>query len=80
MHWHPAGRSHATFPHLLYTVSPHGHFVTPRQTLESAVHWFIEMGAKPQNLRWRTVLTESEGVHQLYRAWSQDPPPSPPAR
>jgi hypothetical protein len=45
MHWHPAGRSHATFPHLhLYTVRPDGHFVTPRQTLESAVHWCIEMG------------------------------------
>src|SRR5215213_8407133 len=51
MHWHPAGKSHATFPHLhLYTVRSDGHFVTPRQTLESAVQWCIEMGAEPQNL------------------------------
>lgn len=50
MHWHPAGKSDATFPHLhLYTVRPDGHFPTPRQTLESAVHWCIEMGAEPQN-------------------------------
>jgi hypothetical protein len=41
MHWHPAGKSHATFPHL----------PTPRQTLESAVQWCIEMGAEPQQ-RW----------------------------
>jgi hypothetical protein len=35
MHWHPAGKSHAPFPHLhLYTVRPDGHFVTPRQTLQ----------------------------------------------
>ena len=50
MHWHPAGKSHATFPHLyLYTVRLDGHFATPRQTLESAVQWCIEMGAEPQN-------------------------------
>ena len=35
----------------------------------------IEMGAEPQNPRWRTVLAESEGIHQLYRSWSEDPPP-----
>ncbi len=76
MHWHPAGRSHATFPHLhLYTVRPDGHFATPRQTLESAVQWCIEMGAEPQDPQWRTVLAESEGIHQLYRSWSEDPPP-----
>ena len=23
----------------------------------------------------RTVLAESEGIHQLYRSWSEDPPP-----
>jgi hypothetical protein len=75
----PAGKSHATFPHLhLYTVRPDGHFPTPRQTLESAVHWCIEMGAEPQNAQWRSVLAESEGIHQLYRSWSEDPP-SPPA-
>jgi len=74
MHWHPAGMSHATFPHLhLYTVRPEGHFPTPRQTLESAVHWCIEMGAEPENAQWRAVLAESEGIHQLYRSWSQDP-------
>jgi len=62
MHWHPAGKSHATFPHLhLYTVRPDGHFPTPRQTLESAVHWCIEMGAEPQNAQWRTVLRLSPG-------------------
>jgi hypothetical protein len=72
MHWHPAGRSHATFPHLhLYSVRPDGHFVTPRQTLESAVQWCIEMGAAPQNPQRRTVLAESEGIHQLYRSWSK---------
>jgi hypothetical protein len=72
----PAGKSHATFPHLhLYTVRPDGHFVTPRQTLESAVQWCIEMGAEPQNPQWRTVLAEPEGIHQLYRSWSEDPPP-----
>lgn len=75
MHWHPTGKSHATFPHLhLYTVRPDGHFVTPRQTLESAVQWCIEMGAEPQNLHWQTVIAESGGIHQLYRSWSQDPP------
>ncbi|CCG01668.1 protein of unknown function [Blastococcus saxobsidens DD2] len=57
MHWHPAGRSHATFPHLhLYTVRRDDQFVTPRQTLESAVQWCIEMGAEPPNPDWRTVL------------------------
>jgi hypothetical protein len=77
MLWHPAGRSHATFPHLhLYTVRPDGHFATPRQTLESAVQWCIEMGAEPQSPQWRTVLAKSEGIHPLYRSWSQDPPPS----
>ena len=81
MHWHPAGRSHATFPHLhLYTVRPDGHFATPRQTLESAVQWCIEMGGEPQNPQWRTVLAESEGVHQLYRSWSEDPPSPTPDR
>ncbi len=56
MHWHPAGKSHATFPHLhLYPIRPGGHFPTARQTLESAVHWCIEMGAEPQNAQWRTV-------------------------
>jgi hypothetical protein len=75
MHWHPAGKSHATFPHLhLYTIRPDGHFATPRQTLESAVQWCIEMGAEPQNPQWQAVLAESEGIHQLYRSWSQDPP------
>ena len=59
----------------LYTVRSDGHFVTPRQTLESAVQWCIEMGAEPQNSQWRTVLAESEGIHQLYRSWSEDPPP-----
>ncbi len=68
-HWHPTGRSHATFPHLhLYTVRPDGHFVTPRQTLESAVQWCIEMGAEPRNPQWHSVLAESEGIHQLYRS------------
>ena len=77
MHWHPAGKSHAMFPHLhLYTVRRDGHFATARQTLESAVQWCIEMGAEPQNSQWRTVLAESEGIHQLYRSWSADPPPS----
>ncbi len=75
-HWHPTGRSHATFPHLhLYTVRPDGHFVTPRQTLESAVQWCIEMGAEPQIPQWRTVLAESEWIHQLDRSWSEDPSP-----
>ncbi len=75
MHWHPAGTSHAAFPHLhLYTVRRGGHFVTPRQTLESAVQWCIEMGAAPQNPEWRTVLAESEGTHRLYRSWSEEPP------
>jgi hypothetical protein len=62
----PAGKGHATFPHLhLYTVRPDGHFATPRQTLESAVQWCIEMGAEPQNPQERTLLAESEGIHQL---------------
>jgi hypothetical protein len=51
MHWHPAGKSHATFPHLhLYTVRSDGHFVTPRQTLESAVQWCIEMVGRAAEL------------------------------
>ena len=75
MHWHPAGRSHATFPHLhLYTIRAEGHFMTPRQTLEPAVQWCIEMGAEAQSPRWRTLLAESEGIHQLYRSWSDEPP------
>jgi hypothetical protein len=41
------------------------------------VQWCIEMGAEPQNPQWRTVLAESEGIHQLYRSWSEDPPAPP---
>jgi hypothetical protein len=32
------------------------------------------MGAEPQTPHWQRVLAESEGIHQLYRSWSQDPP------
>lgn len=75
MHSHPAGTSHATFPHLpLYTVRRDGHFVTPRQTLESVVQWCIEMGAEPQNPQCCTVLAESEGIQRLYRSWSEESP------
>ncbi len=41
--------------------APPGTSPTPRQTLESAVQWCIEMGAEPQNARWRTVLAEVGG-------------------
>ena len=36
-----------------------------------------KLRAMPQNAQWRTVLAESEGIHQLYRSGSEDP--SPPA-
>jgi hypothetical protein len=72
MHWHPAGRSHATFPHLhLYTVRPDGHFPTPRQSLESAVHLCIEMGGgaaeRPVAHRARRVRGDSPAVPVLVR-------------
>lgn len=74
MHWHPIGRSAITFPHLhLPPYGAHQHFRTPRHTLEAAVQWCIEMGAVATE-GWQQTLAETEGVHQLWRSWSDDKP------
>jgi hypothetical protein len=74
MHWHPAGKSHATFS----TCTPSAPTGTSSRRdrpssrrCSGASRWWAE----PQNCQWRTVLAESEGIHQLYRSWSEDPPP-----
>lgn len=74
MHWHPVGRSGITFPHLhLPPYGDHQHLRSARHTFESAVQWCIEMGAVAAD-GWPQVLAETEGVHKLWRSWSDDGP------
>ena len=70
----PPERLHVLSMSAQRRIRPGGHFMTPRQTLESAVQWCIEMGAEAQNPRWRTLLAESESTHQLYRSWPMSRP------
>lgn len=75
MHWHPVGRSPATFPHVhIPALNERGHFPTERMTFEHAVRWCIESGAEPKRDDWEQVLAESEGIHKLYRSWADTPP------
>jgi hypothetical protein len=52
----------------------HQHLRSSRHTLETAVQWCIEMGGAAVD-GWEQVLAETEGVHKLWRSWSDDRPP-----
>lgn len=75
MHWHPVGRSGITSPHFhLPPYGEHQHLRSSRHTLEAAVQWCIEMGGAAVD-GWEQVLAETEGVHKLWRSWSDDRQP-----
>ncbi|MCU1670801.1 MAG: hypothetical protein JWP40_3728 [Blastococcus sp.] len=67
----------ATPPSRTSTCTPSSPTVTsPRRDRRSSQRCSGAVVAELQNTQWRTVLAESEGVHQLYRSWSDDAPPS----
>jgi hypothetical protein len=83
-HWHPGGYSHYAMPHLhlgATLLTPHGvigpktHLPTARISVEEVVRTCItEFGMTPLRDDWQRVLDLTEGVHKLYRSWSDRPP------
>lgn len=74
MHWHPTGKSAATYPHIHLPSHP-GHRATPRMLVEHAVRWANNDGAKMRRDDWEDVLAQSETNHIRDRSWSSIPRP-----
>jgi hypothetical protein len=73
MHWHPEGRSRITVPHLHRPPDLKQHWPTGRMTLENAVAWCIESGARVTTegpAQAQEELTLIEAPHRLYRSWT----------
>lgn len=73
MHWHPAGRSRVTGPHLHLPPDLKQHRPTGRMTLENAVGWCMESGAavtteSAEKARQEFALIEAP--HRLHRSWT----------
>ena len=78
-HWHPAGVSHETNPHIHLgsaqladnaVISKRAHFPTGRVTMESVIRLAIsQLGASPLTDKWNDRLVETEGPHILFRTW-----------
>lgn len=73
MHWHPAGRSRVTGPHLHLPPDLKQHWPTGRLTLENAVGWCVESGAAVTTASTSLAqeqLAMIEAPHRLYRTWT----------
>lgn len=73
-HWHPNGKSDATFPHV-HMPPDYAHFMLPRVTFENVVQWCVQLGAP---LRCTTQeaearLTLAQAPHLLFRTWNTHP-------
>ena len=83
-HWHPAGRSAVTSPHLhLGPAAEVGHpqladahIPTGRVALEAVLRLAIrDMGARPLREDWEDILDESQAAHETWRTWGSGPAP-----
>jgi hypothetical protein len=81
LHWHPAGSSSVTYPHLHANLSPQerlagslrAHLETDRMTLERALRWAFELGMPAARDDWAKRLRETEQLHLQYRSWHRVP-------
>lgn len=72
LHWHPAGKSPYTKPHLHLPQAGEaekGHLPVGRLTFEDAVEWTITLSAQEARTDWRSVLDASRQAHTLHRSW-----------
>jgi len=73
-HWHPNGKSDATFPHI-HMPPDYGHFMLPRITFENVIQWCVQLGAPlrctPHEAEERLVLAQAN--HLLFRSWNTHP-------
>jgi hypothetical protein len=82
LHWHPAGSSSVTYPHLHANLSPQerlggslaAHLETDRMTLERALRWAFELGMPAARTDWDEVLHRTEGLHLEHRSWHRGGP------
>lgn len=72
-HWHPEGNSPEHRPHIHPSMDLKAHLPTPRFSLEEVVEACISLGARPAREDWSARLAETDGIHKLYRTWSNDP-------
>lgn len=83
IHWHPAGNSPITYPHLHANLSPEqklassldAHLETDRMSLERALRWAFELGMPPRRDDWEDVLLSTEAPHLEHRTWERGGPP-----
>ncbi len=73
-HWHPTGRSDEHRPHMHLPDDPRGHYPTPRFSIEEVIEWVIQRGVDPAHEDWEQRLMETDGIHKLYRSWTDTPP------
>jgi hypothetical protein len=77
LHWHPAGSSPITYPHLHASLSPQerlagslgAHLETDRMSLERALRWAFELGMPAARDDWAERLRDTEQLHLEYRSW-----------
>ncbi|WP_330182751.1 hypothetical protein OHB26_03265 [Nocardia sp. NBC_01503] len=79
-HWHPVGNSHEFRPHIHPSFNLKAHMPSPRYSLEEIVESCISLGARPSCEDWQSRLLETDGIHKLYRTWSNDPTEQQPHR
>lgn len=78
-HWHPAGRSAVTYPHLHlglaatvgYAPLAEAHVPTGRVPLEQVLRLAIrDLGVRPLREDWRDVLEATQSAHETWRTWA----------
>ena len=84
IHWHPAGNSAISYPHLHANLSPDdklassldAHLETDRMSLERSLRWAFELRMPAARSDWAEVLERTEGPHLEHRSWSHGGPSS----
>jgi hypothetical protein len=77
-HWHPhvAG---TTTPHLHMKTMQHpdvpdlgkAHIPTGRISLEQVLRLLLaDLGVEPRREKWREILDEAQGLHEVWRTWA----------
>lgn len=77
IHWHPAGNSAVTYPHLHAALaggeklanSLDAHLRMPRMAFEDAIRWALELGVPASRPDWSNVLDSSVKGHLEHRSW-----------